>query len=68
VLQKSNMLDIKQLLRSQPERVEQMVVTSTRWRFDASRSPIDLALWNAFFAAKSLAPLQAAVEALFCGA
>jgi glucose-6-phosphate isomerase len=68
MLQKSNIPDIRALLRTQPERLERMVVASPNWRFDASRSPIELTAWNAFFSADALMPLQAAVEALFGGA
>lgn len=68
MLQKSNIPDIRTLLRTQPERLERMVVASPRWRFDASRSPIELPAWDAFFSADALAPLQTAVEALFGGA
>jgi len=68
MLQKSNIPDIGALLRSQPERLERMVVASPRWRFDASRSPIDLADWQRGFTDPALMPLRAAVEALFGGA
>jgi len=68
LLQKNNIPDIRALLRDEPGRTSEMVCNSARWRFDASRTPLKLADWRAFFDASASSPLRQAANALFAGA
>jgi len=68
VLQKNNTPDICDLLRDEPCRTTEMVRSSEHWRFDASRVPLTLAQWRAFFSASAINKLRDSVSALFSGA
>jgi len=65
VSQKNN--TIASRLDREPGRLRAMVVEAGGWRLDASRTPIALPEWQARTGADALAPLEAAVAALFAG-
>ncbi|MEX2500158.1 MAG: hypothetical protein WD397_14915 [Wenzhouxiangellaceae bacterium] len=67
-MHKNNKTDIRALLRDEPKRVTEMVCSTARWRFDASRTPLSLSAWQGFYSAKATAGLQQAVSDLFDGA
>jgi glucose-6-phosphate isomerase len=68
VLRRNNTPEIANLLRSEPDRCRDMVVTGGDWRFDASRIPLPLDDWRAIRAPRQLDALRSAVDALFGGA
>lgn len=68
MLQKNNIPGIRDLLRDEPGRTTEMVSSSQHWRFDASRTPLKLSDWRAFFDASVIDRFQRAVSDLFSGA
>lgn len=56
------------MLRDEPERTTEMVRTTKRWRFDASRTPLKLEDWRAYFGASGSKGLRQAVSNLLSGA
>lgn len=67
MLQKNNNPDIRQLLEAEPERRHAMAIESSRWRFDASRTPIGLDEWRDLARPANLEPARQAIRALFDG-
>lgn len=67
MLQKNNIPDIRRLLAAEPDRLSAMAIESSRWRFDASRTPIGLDAWQEGSQPANLEPARQAIRALFDG-
>ncbi|MDT8409756.1 MAG: hypothetical protein RQ741_09185 [Wenzhouxiangellaceae bacterium] len=67
MLQKNNILDIRELLRDQPERCSEMCLETSRWRIDLARTPMPIEHWRRGFAPAALQQVHSAVQALFDG-
>lgn len=68
LLQKNNTLNIRALLRDEPERITEMLRISRHWRLDVSRTPLRLDDWRGFFGDSGNDRLRRAVSGLFSGA
>jgi len=68
LLQKNNTLNIRALLRDEPERAIEMLRSSAHWRLDVSRTPLRLDDWRGFFGDSGNDRLRRAVSDLFSGA
>lgn len=67
MLQKNNTPNIRDLLRDEPLRTTEMVCASEHWRLDASRTPVELNDWRAYFDPAVIEKSRGAVTDLFSG-